>query len=171
MRHRTLLAAVVVTLGIGTAALAYAGQTKSKRAAAPATAHVMVTPADLKWGSVPPTLPAGAQLAVLDGDPTKPGYFSIRLKMPDGYKVAPHWHPTDENIVVVQGVFKIGGGDTYSDSATHELTAGSFTKMPKRMHHFAGAKGETIIQIYGSGPFVVNYLNPADDPSKKSGTK
>jgi hypothetical protein len=171
MRHRTLLAAVIVTLGIGTAALVHAGQTTSKHAADPATGHVMVTPADLKWGPVPPVFPAGAQLAVLDGDPSKPGYFSIRLKMPDGYKVAPHWHPTDENIVVVQGVFKVGGGDTYSDSATHELAAGSFTKMPKRMHHFAAAKGETIVHIYGPGPFAMTYVNPADDPSKKSGTK
>jgi quercetin dioxygenase-like cupin family protein len=170
MQHRTLLAAAIVTVGTLTAALADAGQTTPKRAADPSTGHVMVTPADLKWGPAPPTLPAGAQVAVLDGDPGKLGYFSIRLKMPDGYKVAPHWHPTDENIVVLQGVFKVGSGDTYSDSATHELTAGSFAKMPKRMHHFAGAKGETIIQIYGPGPFVVNYLNPADDPSKKSGT-
>jgi hypothetical protein len=171
MRHRTLLAAVTVTLGIGTAALAAAGQTKSTHAADPAARHVMVTPADLKWGPAPAVMPAGAQLAVLDGDPSKPGYYSIRLKMPDGYKVAPHWHPTDENIIVVQGVFKIGEGDTFSDSAIHELAAGSFTKMPKRMHHFAAAKGETIVQIYAPGPFVVNYVNPADDPSKKSGTK
>jgi quercetin dioxygenase-like cupin family protein len=116
-------------------------------------------------------LPSGAQVAVLDGDPFKPGFYSIRLKMPDGYKVAPHWHPTDENIIVVQGVFKLGSGDTYGDSATHALPAGSFAKMPKQAHHFAGAKGETIVQIYGSGPFVVNYINPADDPSRKTGTK
>jgi hypothetical protein len=73
MRHRTLLAAVTVTLGIGTAALAAAGQTKSTHAAEPATRHVMVTPADLKWGPAPAVMPAGAQLAVLDGDPSKPG--------------------------------------------------------------------------------------------------
>jgi quercetin dioxygenase-like cupin family protein len=131
----------------------------------------MVAPGDLKWGPAPPVLPAGAQVAVLDGDPFNPGFFSLRLKMPDGYRIAPHWHPTDENIVVIQGVFRLGAGDTFNDAAAHALSAGSFARMPKEVHHFAAAKGETIIQIYGPGPFVVNYLNPADNPSRKAGGK
>lgn len=67
-------------------------------------------------------------------------------------------------------MFKLGSGDTYNDAAAHQLVAGSFAKMPKEMHHYAAAKGETIIQIYGPGPFVINYLNPGDNPSKKTGT-
>lgn len=130
--------------------------------------HTMSTPADIKWGPAPPVLPAGAQVAVLDGDPFKPGFFSIRLKMPDGYRVAPHWHPTDENIVVIQGVFSLGSGNTMNPAAAHAMPAGSFAKMPKENRHFALAKGETIIQIYGEGPFVVNYVDPKDDPSKKT---
>jgi quercetin dioxygenase-like cupin family protein len=139
----------------------------SSLASSAQAAHTMVTPADLKWGAAPPVLPAGAQVAVLDGDPFKPGSFTIRLKMPDGYMVAPHWHPTDENIVVIQGTFKLGMGDKSAAAAARDLPAGSFAKMPKEMHHFAMAKGETIVQIYGPGPFVVNYLNPTDDPSRK----
>lgn len=137
-------------------------------AQAPKTApHVMSTPADIKWGPAPPVLPAGAQVAVLDGDPFKPGFFSMRLKMPDGYRIAPHWHPTDENVVVIQGVLSIGSGDTLNPAAAHALAAGSFAKLPKEHRHFALAKGETIVQIYGDGPFVVNYVNLKDDPSKK----
>ena len=167
MHTRHLVVAIVLVL---CTASAFGAQTvpKPQRTAA---AHPTLTPGDLKWGPAPPVLPAGAQVAVLDGDPFKPGFFSMRLKMPDGYKVAPHWHPTDENVVVVQGVFKIGSGDTFSDSAARVLPAGSFTKIPKRMHHYAGVTGETIIQIYGPGPFVLNYLNPSDDPRKKAGTK
>ena len=173
MRMSNMLGALVGLLGLCAVTSVQAGQSapKASRAAVTGATHVMVMPGDLKWGPVPPVLPAGGQVAVLDGDPFKPGFFTMRLKMPNGYKVAPHWHPTDENIVVVQGVFKIGSGDTFSDSAAHELPAGSFTKLPRRMHHYAGAKGETIVQIYGTGPFVVNYLNPSDDPSKKTGTK
>ncbi len=172
MRHGRSFAALVLALGISTASLALASQAGPQPTTAPAPAgHVALGPADLKWGPAPPVLPAGAQVAVLDGDPFKLGFFSIRLKMPDGYKVAPHWHPTDENVVVVQGTFRIGMGDKYDEAAARELPAGGFTRLPKTMRHFAGAKGETIIQIYGDGPFVVNYVNPADDPSRKSSAK
>jgi hypothetical protein len=127
--------------------------------------HMAVTPSELKWGPAPPVLPAGAQIAVLDGDPTKEGFFSLRLKFPDGYKIAPHWHPTDENIVVIGGTFLMGLGEKRNDPSMHALTAGSFTVMPKTGRHYATAKGETIVQIYGQGPFVVNYVNPADKPT------
>jgi quercetin dioxygenase-like cupin family protein len=132
---------------------------------AQAKQHVAVTPSELKWGPAPPVLPAGAQIAVLDGDPGKDGFFTLRLKFPDGYKIAPHWHPTDENIVVVAGTFMMGLGEKRNDAAMHALTTGSFTVMPKTGRHYATAKGETIVQIYGQGPFVVNYVNPADNPT------
>jgi len=171
MRHRTSSTLRVLVLGFATTTLASAAHTSAQSATAAGHPHIALGATDLTWGPAPPVLPAGAQVAVLDGDPFKPGFFSIRLKMPDGYRVAPHWHPTDENIVVVQGTFKIGMGDTYNDKAARELPAGGFTKLPKTMHHYAGAKGETIVHIYGEGPFVVNYMNPADDPSRTSSTK
>src|SRR5262245_35459009 len=133
-----------------------------------AAEHVMLGPQDIRWQPAPPVLPAGAEIAVLDGDPGKAGQsFVIRLKFPDRYRIAPHWHPTDENIAVIQGTFRLGMGDAAAETAMHTLPAGSFAKMPREVRHFATTTGETIVQIHGAGPFVINYVNPSDDPSKK----
>ena len=117
----------LMALAVTACATAGSAQTPAKPAkpapAAPA-AHVLLTPGDLKWGPAPPVLPAGAQLAVLDGDPGKPGFFSVRLKFPDGYKIPAHWHPTDENIVVLQGTFRAGMGNALSESGLHEFPVG-----------------------------------------------
>lgn len=156
---RLFLLALALSASVATA------QTPSK-----ANGHVLLTPSDLKWGPAPAALPPGAQVAVLDGNPSEPGLFTLRLKLPDGYKVPAHTHPTDENIVVVQGTFRAGMGDAYNDAGLHDFVAGSFIKWPKHMRHFVSAKGETIVQLYGNGPFVVNYVNPKDDPRKKTGT-
>jgi quercetin dioxygenase-like cupin family protein len=86
--------------------------------------------------------------------------------MPEGYRVAPHWHPTDEKIVVLQGTFWMGLGDKFDAAAGHELPAGSYAVMPTGVRHYALAKGETVVQVSGMGPFRMNYINPADDPSK-----
>ena len=130
--------------------------------------HVAVKPDAIKWGPGAPSLPPGAKMAVLVGDPTKSGApYVVRAKLPDGYKIPPHWHPADENITVLQGTLLIGEGDKLDASKTEELTVGSFMRMPKKMHHFAIAKGETIIQLHGTEAFEITYLNPADDPRKK----
>lgn len=146
------------------------GTAKKAQPAAPAK-HVVMAPSDVKWGPAPPIFPAGAQLAVVDGDPFKPGLYAVQLKMPDGYRIAPHWHPADENIVVVKGRFTVGAGDKFDEASMHELPVGSFAKMPKQMHHYAGAHGETIVQVYGQGPFALTYVNPADDPNRKTTTQ
>ena len=136
--------------------------------AAPAK-HVIMTTGDIKWGPAPDGLPAGAQVAVLDGDPAKPGApFVIRAKMPDGYKVMPHWHPADESLTVISGSFSVGMGDAWNESSLKELKAGEYGRMPKMMHHYAVAKGETVLQIHGVGPFAITYVNPKDDPRKKT---
>jgi quercetin dioxygenase-like cupin family protein len=129
--------------------------------------HVVVRPDDVKWGPAPPALPAGAKAAVLVGDPSKSGPYVVRVKMPDGYKVPPHWHPSEENVTVLQGTLQVGKGDKFDAGATEALPAGSFMRMPKEMRHFAWAKGETMIQVHGIGPFEFNYVNAADDPRKK----
>jgi len=129
--------------------------------------HTMVTPDQFKWGPAPPSLPPGSQLAVLEGDPSKAGVpFTIRAKLPDGYKIPPHWHPTVERIVVLEGTLGMGLGEKFDLAAGHELSVGSFAAMPKGVRHFAWAKGDTVIQVSGVGPFEVNYVNPADDPRK-----
>jgi hypothetical protein len=129
--------------------------------------HVAVRPDDIKWGPAPPGLPASAKVAVLTGDPSKAGPYVIRAKLPDGYKVPPHWHPTDENVTVLKGTLMVGKGEKFSTDASEALPAGSFARMPKEMRHFAWAKGETIIQVHGIGPFDITYVNAADDPRKK----
>jgi quercetin dioxygenase-like cupin family protein len=134
--------------------------------AAPAAKHALMTPGDIKWGPAPPGLPAGAQAAVLDGDPSKPGGFVLRAKFPDGYRVPPHWHPTAEHVTVISGTFMVGMGDTFNESGMTTLTAGGFAKMPARMRHFVTAKGATEIQIHGTGPFAITYVNAKDDPRK-----
>jgi hypothetical protein len=129
--------------------------------------HVVVRADDIKWGPAPPSLPPGAQAAIIMGDPSKSGPYVLRAKFPDGYKVPPHWHPTDENVTVLHGTFMAGKGDKFGADASTALPAGSFVCMPKGMHHFAWAKGETIIQVHGMGPFEITYVNPSDDPRKK----
>jgi len=134
--------------------------------------HVMVTPDQFKWGPAPPSLPPGAQMAVLDGDPTAAGSpFVVRAKMPDGYKIPPHWHPTDESVTVLQGTFMMGLGEKFDQAASHAMPVDSFARMPKEVRHFAWAKGETVIQVHGVGPFEVKYVNAADDPRNKASLK
>jgi Domain of unknown function (DUF4437) len=127
--------------------------------------HKAMSPADIKWGDAPPVLAKGAKLAVLFGDPSKDGLFIVRLKMPANYKIAPHWHPTDENVTVISGSFAIGMGDKI-DPKAKSLPVGSFFSLPAKMHHFAFTTKETIVEVSAMGPFVLNYIDPADDPSK-----
>lgn len=133
---------------------------------AAAAKHVIHTPGAIKWGPAPPVLPAGAQIAVLDGDPFKEGLFTLRLKFPDGYKIAPHTHPTDEHVAVVSGTLMIGMGATRNDAAMHQMAAGSYTALPMNSPHYVTARGETVLHIYGQGPFVLNYINAADKPTQ-----
>lgn len=132
------------------------------------TKHVVVRPDAIEWGPAPPALPPGSHLAILVGDPSQPGVpYVLRAKLPDGYKIPPHWHPADENVTVLQGTLLVGKGEKFDPATMEELSPSSFVCMPKAMRHFAMSKGETIIQVHGIGPFDVNYVNPADDPRKK----
>ena len=137
-------------------------------AAQPSFAQNAFTPDQVKWGPAPPFVPPGAQLAVLAGDPmAASGDYTIRIKMPDGYKIAPHTHPNRENVTVLSGTLKVGMGDTFDATKMMSFSAGSFAYLDPSMHHYAGSSGETVIQIHGQSPVKFNYINPADDPSKK----
>jgi quercetin dioxygenase-like cupin family protein len=159
---------VIASAALALASLAVAAEQKTKepqKSAPEADAkHVLLTPADLQWGEAPAGLPAGAKLAVLEGDPTKKGPFTIRLQMPDGYKIMPHTHPTAEKVTVISGTGFLGMGAKFDDAAAKQMEPGTFAIMPAGMQHFAFAKGETIVQISGKGPFEIKYVNPADDP-------
>jgi len=137
-------------------------------AAQPLFAQNAFTPDQVKYGPAPPFLPPGAQLAVLEGNPmAASGDFTIRLKMPDGYKIAPHTHPNRENVTVLSGTLKVGMGDQFDASKMMSFGAGSFAYLDPSMHHYAAAFGETVIQIHGMSPVKFNYINPADDPTPK----
>jgi hypothetical protein len=126
------------------------------------------TPDDITWGPVPPIVAAGAQLAVLEGDPTaSAGDYTVRLKMPDGYRIAPHWHPKRENVTVISGTFKVGMGDQFDETKMGAFPAGSFAFLDPAMHHYAMASGEVVVQVHGASPLQFNYVNPQDDPTHK----
>jgi len=133
--------------------------------------HVQVLPTEIKWGDPPPVFEKGATFAVLSGDPGKPGLFTVRLRMPAGYKIAPHWHPTDEHVTVVSGTFAIGMGDKIDKAAAKPMPAGGYTLLPAEMHHYAIAITDAIVQVHGTGPFTLTYVNPSDDPSKRVAVK
>jgi quercetin dioxygenase-like cupin family protein len=120
---------------------------------------------DVKWGPVPPNIAAGAQLAVISGDPSKEGPFVMRLKMPAGYKVPAHYHPQYENVTVLTGEFHVGMGDKLDTDKGMLLRPGGYVEAPAKMHHYAWVTSDTIVQIAGPGPFGIIYVDPADDPS------
>ena len=126
------------------------------------------TPDQIQYGPPPPFVAPGATLAVIEGNPmASSGDFTIRLKMPDGYKIAPHFHPKRENVTVISGNFKVGMGDKFDEAKMMTFPAGSFAYLDPDMHHYAMAAGEVVVQVHGMSPLQFNYVNPADDPSKK----
>jgi hypothetical protein len=130
--------------------------------------HSAVRPEAIDWK---PFL-FGAEMAVISGDPGKEGSpFVLRIKQPDGMKIPPHWHPVDENLTVLKGTILIGMGETFDAAKLEELSVGAFIVLPKIKPHFATTKGETIVQLHGVGPFQVTFVNPNDDPRKKSSTQ
>lgn len=121
---------------------------------------------DIPYGPAPVFVPSGAQLAVLEGNPgASSGDYTVRLRMPDGYRLAPHWHPQRENVTVITGTFKVGMGDRFDENKMGTFPAGSFAYLDPDMHHYAMASGEVVVQVHGIAPLQFNYVNPSDDPS------
>jgi anti-sigma factor ChrR (cupin superfamily) len=160
MMRRTVLIALLIGLAVGgTLAIA---QTASQHN------HAIFTPADLQWVDGPPTLPKGVKMAVLEGNPRDVGPFTLRFMLPAGTKVPPHWHPGIEHVTVLSGTFNIGLGEKFDEMALKALPPGGFVMMQPKTPHFVHVKEETTIQVHAIGPWGVTYVNPEDDPSKKS---
>ena len=119
---------------------------------------------EVKWSAAPPVLPKGAKFALMAGDPAGTGLVALRLKMPAGYKIPAHWHPTDEQVTVLSGTFSIGMGDKLDETQSHDFTAGGYAVAPAHMNHFAWTKTGATIQVNLMGPFEMTYVDPADDP-------
>lgn len=136
-------------------------------AAQPDKDHEIVTPDGTKWVDGPASLPPGAKMVILEGDPNKDGPFVLRVKMPDGFKIMPHTHAKDERVTVLAGTLYLGMGEKFDEKVAKIMPAGSYGRTGAGMKHFGYVKGETILQLHGSGPWTVDYVNPSDDPRKK----
>jgi quercetin dioxygenase-like cupin family protein len=135
-------------------------------AAVAADSPIVSSSKEVKWGPAPPILPKGAMMAVMAGDPGAAGLVAVRLKMPAGYKIPAHWHPTDEQVTVLSGTLAIGMGDKLDETKGVTLRTGGFGVAPAHMNHYAWTKTGAVIQIDLMGPFALTYVNAADDPTK-----
>jgi quercetin dioxygenase-like cupin family protein len=129
---------------------------------------VLTGTAALKWGPPPPVFPAGAKFAVVNGDPAKTGNVTVRFKMPAGYTIPPHFHPTDEHVTVLGGDLSIGMGDVIDKAHALHLSGGGYAVAMAGMHHYAYTTKGATVQVHMQGPFGITYVNPADDPSRKT---
>jgi len=155
---------VLIVLAAAVVSSAALGAPEEKAAMPKAAEHGVFAPADIKWVDGPPALPAGAKAAVLEGDPSQEGLFTLRLWAPDGYKIPPHWHPAFEHVTVISGTLRIGMGEKFDESKLNTLPAGGFVWMAPGMRHFGMTKGEAIFQVHAMGPWQLYYVNPAEDP-------
>ena len=145
---------------------AWAQDEKAGNKAGSRSGHIVIFPDTLSWVDVS-SLPSGAKVAVLEGDPKKAGPFTMRIKFPAKYKVPVHWHPADEHVTVISGTLNIGLGDKFDRAKVRAIPAGAFTVMPARTNHFAWIEEETVLQLHGTGPWELTYANPEDDPRNK----
>ena len=129
--------------------------------------HAMVASDTLTWTDAPPGLPPGAKFAVVSGDPSQAQPFVLRAQFPAGYSIGPHWHPAAENVTVLAGTVALGMGDTFDQTTMKDLAVGGYAVMPAEMRHSFLAKTASTIQVHGTGPFAITYVNPADDPRQK----
>ena len=138
-----------------------------KKADSGKAAATSANASELKWGPAPPDLPKGAEITVLHGDPGKPHPFTLRLKMPAGYKIPAHHHPTDEYVTVISGDLSLGMGDKLDPAKAAKLAPGGFAMAGAKMNHFASSTGGAVVQVSAEGPFAMTYVNPADDPTRR----
>ena len=118
----------------------------------------------ITWGPAPAVFPAGTRMAVLQGDPGANAMFTVRLELAPGTRIAPHFHPTDEHVTVISGTFLVGMGDSVDIKKALVLPPGSFITAPANAHHYAVARGRTVVQVSAMGPFALTYVHPQDMP-------
>jgi hypothetical protein len=128
--------------------------------------HTMMMPKELTWTNMP-TLPPGAMVAVIEGPLDQAMPFILRLRLPENYEIPAHWHPWIEHVTVISGTLHMGVGDRLDRTRTSALSAGGVAVIQSNVNHFSWTREETVVQVHGIGPLVINYVNPADDPRKK----
>lgn len=168
MKPQTVSLAVLLAVPLallGASALAQDAAPAAPATGMNSTQHVALQDADIKWGDAPPAFERGAQMAVLSGDPGKPGLFVIRLKAPAGYHIANHWHPTDEQVTLLDGDATVQMND---GAQKQTFSHGAFVLLPAQMHHAVATKGGMTVQVAAMGPFELTYVDPKDDPRKRA---
>jgi quercetin dioxygenase-like cupin family protein len=156
MSSSTRLSAVLVLASLAAVPGGGAAQT-----AGMTSNHIVIAADGIQWKPLRP----GAEIAVVSGDPDKEGApFVLRFRYRGKSRIPPHWHPVDEHLTVLSGTFRLGMGEHGDESATTALAAGAYAFVAAKMAHYAWTDGDTTIQAHGIGPFVINYVNPADDP-------
>ena len=155
--HRLIVTVGSLVLGLAAAAAPAAAQSGG---------HVLVPADKVQWGPAPPVFPAGAQIAVLEGDPAQKGTITLRLKFPANYEIQAHWHSMAERVTVLSGALHVGMGDKLDRKASDALQPGGYVSLPGTMHHFAWTATPTVVQVNLEGPFDIFYVNPADNPQK-----
>lgn len=156
------LFAVFVGLALTSSSLLAQHPTMPMKAAHPD----LYSPEAIVWKDGPASLPPGAQIAVLEGDPAKEGMFVMRVKVPDGFHIPAHTHPKPERVTIIQGIFKLAMGANPKKEDARILPVGTYGVWPPGMVHAVWIEGETIVQFHGMGPWIIEYVNPKDDPRK-----
>ncbi|MCP1168540.1 cupin domain-containing protein [Limimaricola litoreus] len=126
--------------------------------------HTVTPVEEVTFQPGPPTLPEGAQIAVLLGHPAEEGAFVIRFKFPAGFEVPPHRHSKEEHLTVLSGRFGMSTGEVLDKTGVTPLMPGGFVRIPAGHPHFAWAEEVTVVQLNGMGPFDIIYVDEADDP-------
>lgn len=127
--------------------------------AAPPDGTIQVDAKAIVWKDGPASLPKGTKMAILEGNPRKEGIFTMRLRIPAGAKVPPHWHPRPERVTILSGDVRTGFGDQWDDSAMHAFHAGDFYVNPPLSHHFVLFAEESVIQITSEGPWELTLVS------------
>lgn len=161
---KKFITATFCMLSLTASSLIYANERVNN---ATESTHKIFTPQSMKWSSGPNSLPKGAQITLLEGDPSKAGPFTLRLKFPANYRIPPHWHPSIEHLTIISGNLYLGMGDKFDVKEAKQLSPGSFGFMPPHINHFAFTRTPTIVQLHGEGPWGITYINPQDDPRNR----
>jgi quercetin dioxygenase-like cupin family protein len=157
---RSLLLAAL-TLGAGTASAQGTPRTDAQHA-------TVALPDQVTWGPAPASLPPGAKVAVLEGNPGEAGPYTMQVLLPNRYRIPPHYHAATEHVTVLKGTFKVGMGEKFDGAAMTSLPTGTFAALEPGTRHFAESEGETIVQLHGVGPWGIIYVNAADDPGQRT---
>jgi quercetin dioxygenase-like cupin family protein len=140
----------------------------SQQPADTTTHHQFVTKSTLQWSAM--AIPH-LEMAVISGDPKVAGPFVIRIRAAHDQEVPAHWHPADEHVTVIGGMFGLGTGERFEKSALRNMAAGDYVRLSTGTRHFAWFKKDTVVQLHGEGPFVINWVDPEAVKALQAGTK